>query len=125
MASPGGAATPGLRLRPWLARLSFALAFLAIAVVVAFAEWKSLVMFALGLAAAVVSLTSAFFVLSRRGVLRWLALAVFAAMPVTVLVIYAFAGLLWVAAVSAAGWLLAGLTARGGAGRGQGGLAHA
>ena len=107
-----GATIPGKRWRPWLARLSFALAFLAVAVVAAFAEWKSLVMFALGLVAAAVSLTSAFFVLSRRGVLRWLALAVFAAAPVAVLVIYAFAGLLWVAAVSAAAWLLASVTAR-------------
>lgn len=103
---------PARGLRPWLARLSFALAFVAIAVVAAFAEWKSLVMFAIGLAAAVVSVTAAFFVLSRRGVLRWLALAVFAAMPVTVLVIFAFAGLLWVAAVAAGAWLLAGVTAR-------------
>jgi diacylglycerol kinase family enzyme len=107
-----GATVLGTRWRPWLARLSFALAFLAVAVVAAFAEWKSLVMFALGLVAAAISLTSAFFVLSRRGVLRWLALGVFVAMPVTVLVIYAFAGLLWVAAVSAAAWLLAGVTAR-------------
>jgi diacylglycerol kinase family enzyme len=107
-----GATVPGQRLRPWLARLSFALAFLAVAVVLAFAEWKSLILFAVGLAAAAVSLTSAFFVLSRRGVLRWLALAVFAAAPVTVLVVYAFANLLWVAAVSAAAWLLAGVTAR-------------
>jgi diacylglycerol kinase family enzyme len=107
-----GATIPGKRLRPWLARLSFLLAFVAVAVVLAFAEWKSLVMFAIGLAAAVVSLTSAFFVLSRRGVLRWLALALFAAAPITVLVIYAFANLLWVAAVSAAAWLLAGVTAR-------------
>jgi diacylglycerol kinase family enzyme len=99
-------------LRPWLARLSFALAFIAVAVVVAFAEWKSLVMFAIGVVAAVVSVTAAFFVLSRRGVLRWLALAVFVAMPVAVLVIYAFAGLLWVAAVAAVAWLLAGVTAR-------------
>jgi diacylglycerol kinase family enzyme len=99
-------------LRRWLARLSFALAFIAVAVVLAFADWRGLVMFAIGLAAAVVSLTSAFFVLSRRGVLRWLALAVFAAAPVTVLVVYAFANLLWVAAVSAAAWLLAGVTAR-------------
>ncbi len=107
-----GATSPGKRLRSWLARLSFALAFLAVAVVAAFAEWKSLVMFAIGLAAAAVSLTAAFFVLSRRGVLRWLALAVFVAAPVAVLVIYAFANLLWVAAVSAAAWLLAGVTAR-------------
>ena len=112
LAAPPGATIPGERWRPWLARLSFLLAFLAIAVVAAFAEWKSLVMLAVGLAAAAVSLTSAFFVLSRRGVLRWLALAVFAAAPVTVLVIYAFANLLWVAAVAAAAWLLAGVTAR-------------
>ena len=93
--------------------------------VLAFADWKSLVMFAVGLAAAAVSLTAAFFVLSRRGVLRWLALAVFAAAPVTVLVIYAFANLLWVAAASAAAWLLAGVTARAALARGQGGLADA
>lgn len=99
--------------QPWLARLSFALAFLAIAVVAVFAEWRSLVMLAVGLAAAAVSLTAAFVVLSRRGVLRWLALAVFVAMPVLVLVIFAFAGLLWVAAVAAAAWWLAGLAARG------------
>ena len=99
-------------MRPWLARLSFVLGFVAIAVVVAFAEWKSLVLFAIGLAAAAVTLTAAFFALSRRGVLRWLALAVFAATPVTVLVIYAFADLLWVAAVSAGAWLLAGVTGR-------------
>jgi diacylglycerol kinase family enzyme len=103
---------PGEQLRPWLARLSFVLAFLAVAVVLAFADWRGLVMFAIGLVAVVISLTAAFFVLSRRGVLRWLALAVFAATPVAVLVIFAFANLLVVAAVSAAAWLLAGLTAR-------------
>ena len=107
-----GATIPGERWRPWLARLSFLLAFVAVAVVAAFAEWKSLAMFAIGLAAAAVSLTAAYFVLSRRGVLRWVALAVFVAAPVTVLVVYAFAGLLWLAAVSAAAWLLAGVTAR-------------
>jgi diacylglycerol kinase family enzyme len=107
-----GATASGRSVRPWLARLSFVLAFVAIAVVVAFAEWKSLVMFAIGVVAAAISLTAAFFVLSRRGVLRWLALVVFAVAPITVLVIYAFANLLWVAAVGAGGWLLAGVTAR-------------
>jgi peptidoglycan/LPS O-acetylase OafA/YrhL len=71
-----GATIRSKRLRPWLARLSFALAFLAVAVVLVFADWRGLVMFAVGLAAAAASLTAAFFVLSRRGVLRWLALAV-------------------------------------------------
>jgi len=100
------------RVRPWLARLSFALAFLAVAVVLAFADWRGLVMFAVGLATAAASLTAAFFVLSRRGVLRCLALAVLIVLPVAVLVIFALAGLLWVAAVSAAAWLLAGVTGR-------------
>jgi diacylglycerol kinase family enzyme len=44
--------------------------------------------------------------------LRWLALAVFVLTPVTVIVVYAFRNLLWVAIVAAAAWLLAGLTAR-------------
>jgi hypothetical protein len=44
LADAPGATIPGKRLRPWLARLSFVLAFLAVAVVAAFAEWKSLVL---------------------------------------------------------------------------------
>jgi predicted polyphosphate/ATP-dependent NAD kinase len=102
----------GKRSQRWLARLSFALAFLAVAVVVIFAELWSIAMLAVGLVAAAVSLASAFLALSRRGVLRWVSLAVFVLAPVTVIVVYAIAGLLWVAAVSAAGWLLAGVTAR-------------
>jgi diacylglycerol kinase family enzyme len=65
-----------------------------------------------GVAAAVVTLAAAYVFLSRRGVLRWLALAVFVLTPVTVIVVYAFRNLLWVAIVAAAAWLLAGLTAR-------------
>jgi len=107
-----GAAARGTRSQRWLARLSFALAFLAIAVLVAIAGWKSVAMVAVGLAAAAVSLAAAFVVLSRRGFLRWLALAVFVLTPVAVLVVYAFAALLWVAAVAAACWYLAGVTAR-------------
>jgi hypothetical protein len=107
-----GTALQATRSQRWLARLSFVLAFLAVAVVVAFAGLKSVEMLGVGLAAAAVSLATAFLVLSRRGVLRWLALVVFVLAPITVIVVYAFAGLLWLAAVSAAGWLLAGLTAR-------------
>jgi diacylglycerol kinase family enzyme len=107
-----GTALQATRSQRWLARLSFALAFLAVAVVVAFAGLKSVAMLGVGLAAAAVSLAAAFLVLSRRGVLRWLSLAVFVLAPITVIIVYAFAGVLWLAAVSAAGWLLAGLTAR-------------
>jgi diacylglycerol kinase family enzyme len=101
--------TPGQR---WLARLSFVLAGAAIVILAVFAELKSLAMFATGLAAAVVSLATAYFFLSRRGILRWLALAVFVPAPIAVIVVFAFRGVLWVAIVSAAVWLLASITAR-------------
>jgi diacylglycerol kinase family enzyme len=67
---------------------------------------------ATGVIAAAVSLAAAYVFLSRRGLIRWLALAVFAAAPAAVIVIYAFTDLLWVALVSAAAWLAASITAR-------------
>jgi diacylglycerol kinase family enzyme len=69
-------------------------------------------MLAVGLAAAAVSLAAAFWFLSRRGTLRWLSLALFLLAPATVIAVYALNSLLWVALAGAAGWLLAGLTAR-------------
>jgi diacylglycerol kinase family enzyme len=101
--------TPAQR---WLARLSFVLAGLAIVILVLFAELKSLAMFAVGLVAAVVSVTAAFFFLSRRGIVRWLALGLFVLVPIAVIVVFAVGGVLWVAIVSAGVWLLAGVTAR-------------
>ncbi|HJZ27509.1 MAG TPA: diacylglycerol kinase family protein, partial [Streptosporangiaceae bacterium] len=101
--------TPAQR---WLARLSFVLAALAIVIPLAFAGLKSLAMVAVGLAAAVVSLASAYVFLSRRGTLRWLSLAVFVLAPVAVIAVYAFRDLLWVAIAAAAAWLLASMTAR-------------
>ncbi len=102
----------GASAQRWLARLSFVLAGLAVVIVVVFAGLKSVAMLAVGVAAAVVSLAAGYVFLSRRGVLRWLALAVFALAPVAVMVVYAFRDLLWVAIVAAAAWLLAGGTAR-------------
>jgi hypothetical protein len=96
----------------WLARLSFVLAGLAIAILVIFAGLKSLAMLAVGVAAAVVSLAAAYFFLSRRGIWRWASLAVFVLVPIAVIVVYASRDLLWVAIVSAAAWLLASMTAR-------------
>jgi diacylglycerol kinase family enzyme len=103
---------PGTPAQRWLARLSFALAGLAIAILLIFAGLKSLAMLAVGLAAAVVSLAAAYFFLSRRGIWRWLSLAVFVLAPVAVMVVYAFRDLLWVAILSAAVWALASMTAR-------------
>jgi diacylglycerol kinase family enzyme len=101
--------TPAQR---WLARLSFVLAGLAIAILVIFAGLKSLAMLAVGLVAVVVSLAAAYVFLSRRGVPRWLSLAVFILVPIAVIVVYSFKDLLWIAIVSAAVWALASMTAR-------------
>ena len=103
---------PGSRSAQWLARLSFALIFSAVAVVAVGAGLKSLAMLAVGLAAAAVSLVSAFWFMSHRGMLRWLSLIVFVAAPVAVIVVYALHSLLWVALAAAAGWLLAVTAAR-------------
>jgi hypothetical protein len=117
----------GLKSAPaqrWLARLSFVLAGLAIVIPVLFAGLNSLAMVAVGPTAAVVSLAAAYLFLSRRGILRWLSLAVFVLAPVAVIVVYAFRDLLWVANGGR------GLVARvhdraAGAGRGPSGLADA
>jgi diacylglycerol kinase family enzyme len=69
-------------------------------------------MLAVGLAAAVASLASAYVFLSRRGLWRWLSLAVFIVVPIAVILVYAFRDLLWIAVVSAAVWLLGSMTAR-------------
>ena len=101
--------TPAQR---WLARLSFVLVAAAIVILLLFAGLRSLAMLAVGGAAAVVSLVAAFFFLSRRGIWRWLSLAVFVLAPIAVIVVFAFRGVLWVAIASAAAWLLASVIAR-------------
>jgi diacylglycerol kinase family enzyme len=107
-----GLSPPGTRSQHWLARLSFVLAGLAIVLLLVFAGLKSFAMLAVAVVAAVVSLAAAYVFLSRRGVLRWLALAVFVLVPIAVIVVYAFKDLLWVALLSAGVWLLASMTAR-------------
>ena len=82
-------------------------------------------MLAVGLAAAVVSLAAAYFFLSRRGILRWLSLAVFVLAPIAVIAVFAFGGVLWVAIVSAARLAAREHDRAPGADRGAGGLAHA
>ena len=100
------------RSQRWLARLSLVLAGAAVVVLGVFAGLRSIAMLAVGLAGAVVSLAAAYFFLTQRGLRRWVSLAAFILAPITVLVVFAVAGLLWVGAVAAAVWLLAGVTAR-------------
>ena len=118
-AAQTGDGVRGDRVQHWLARLSFLLAALAVVVLLVFAGLRSVAMLGVGLGAAVVSLAAAYSALSHRAPWRWLALAAFAAAPVAVIIIYAFAGLLWVALVSAALWLLAETTARSALAMGQ------
>ncbi|HEY2080712.1 MAG TPA: diacylglycerol kinase family protein [Streptosporangiaceae bacterium] len=106
------AVTPATRPQRWLARLSFLLAAVAAAIPPVFAGLTSIAMLGLGLGAAAVTLAAAYVFLSRRGVWRWLSLGVCVAAPIAVIVVYAFAALLWVAVASAAAWLFAGVTAR-------------
>jgi len=117
MCGPATAVTPesspeGTRSQRWLARLTFLLAGVAIVILVVFAGLNSVVVLAVGLAAAAVSLAAAFLFLSQRGIRRWLSLAVFVLAPIAAIVVYAFRDLLWVAVASAAAWLLATVTAR-------------
>jgi len=98
--------------RRWLARLSFGFGCLAVVILAVFAGLWSIAMLAVGLGGAVLSAAAAFLFLSQRGLRRWLSLAAFVLAPVAVIAVYAYAGLLWVAAASAAAWVLAGATAR-------------
>lgn len=100
------------RARRWLARLSLLLALAAVLVLIVFAGLRSLGMLGVGVASAAVSLAAAFTFLATRGIRRWLAAAVLIASPVAALAIFVWRGLLWVAAASAAGWLLSAVAAR-------------
>src|SRR5580704_1665265 len=93
------------RAQNWLARLSFVLAGLAVAILVVFAGLKSVAILGVGLAVAAASLAAAFGFLSRRGAWRWLSLAVLVVAPIAVIVILALVNLLWVEAGWAAAWL--------------------
>jgi diacylglycerol kinase family enzyme len=107
--SPGHQET---RSRTWLARLSLLLAALAAVILVVFAGLKSFIMLAVALAGAVVTLTAAYYFLSRRGVVRWVSAVVAVLAPIAVIVAHALAGVLWVAILAVAVWLLAGAAAR-------------
>jgi diacylglycerol kinase family enzyme len=106
------AAFPATRSGRWLARLSLLLVAAAVAIPAVFAGLASIAMLGVGLGAAAVTLAALYLFLSRRGMLRWLSLVVCVAAPIAVIVVFAFATLLWVALASAAAWLCAGVTAR-------------
>ena len=93
-AAPGGQAGVTLGQRR-LARLAFAAAFAAVAVVLLTGALRSLTALLVGFAGLAAGCAAAWWFLAHRGAVRWLAGAVLIAAPVAVIVVYVAAGLVW------------------------------
>jgi hypothetical protein len=96
----GRASAPVSRGQRWLARLAFAAAIAAVVVLLLFGGLKSITALLLGFAGLVVTCAAAWWFLANRGIVRWLALVVLVAAPVSVFVVYVVAGLLWEVALA-------------------------
>ncbi|WP_425837014.1 diacylglycerol/lipid kinase family protein [Streptomyces fractus] len=96
----------------WLARASLAAAAAAVLVLAAFAGVRTFALLGAGILGTAVTAAAVWWVLSRRGPARYLALLLALAAPVLVLVAYARAHLVWVVLVSVGLWLLAAGTGR-------------
>ena len=107
-----GAVVRPTRAQVWLARSAFGAAFAAVAVLVGFAGLRSLAMVLVGVVGVVVFVAAAYWFLARRGVLRWAAAVVAVAAPIVVLVLYLRAQLVWVALLSLAFAVRAGMAGR-------------
>lgn len=101
------------RLAPrWTARLALVAGTAAVVVLLLFAGFRSLLLVGVGLAGLVTAAAGLWWALARTGPARALAAVLACAGPVAVVVLYAVAGLLWVALVSLALWVLAGVCGR-------------
>jgi diacylglycerol kinase family enzyme len=90
----------------WLARLALLTAAAAAVLVLAVAGLRgSLGLLLVGFVGTAVGLAGAWWFLTHRGLLRWLAAVVVVLGPLTVAVLYARAGLIWVVIVFALLWL--------------------
>ncbi|MFH8487411.1 diacylglycerol/lipid kinase family protein [Streptomyces longisporoflavus] len=98
---------PTMRGQRWLARASLASAAAAILVLAVFAGFRTFALLGVGLAGLAVTAAAVWWILSRRGLPRMLAVLLALAAPTWVLVEYTRARLTWVVLVSAALWLLA------------------
>jgi diacylglycerol kinase family enzyme len=97
-----GAPPPATRGQRWLARLAFAAAFAAVAVVLLSGALRSAAALLAGFAGLAITCAAAWWFLANRGVVRWLACAVLVAAPVAVIVVYVATRLLWEIALSVA-----------------------
>jgi diacylglycerol kinase family enzyme len=99
-----------VRSRRWWARGSLALVAAALLLLLAFAGEGGLWLVVFTAVAAAVVAASLFWFLLHRGPVRWLAVALAVATPVTLLVVFVANGLLWVAVLGAV-LLVAGVAA--------------
>ncbi|MEV7244792.1 diacylglycerol kinase family protein [Streptomyces sp. NPDC093248] len=93
--------------RRWTARLALVAGVAAVAVLLAFAGPGSILLVLVGLAGTVLTAAGVWWLLSRTGWVRSLAVVLVVAVPLAVLALYAAAGLLWVVLVSLGLWALA------------------
>ncbi|MFF8475415.1 diacylglycerol/lipid kinase family protein [Streptomyces sp. NPDC015414] len=93
--------------RRWTARLALVAGVAAVAVLPAFAGPGSILLVLVGLAGTVLTAAGVWWLLSRTGWVRSLAVVLVVAAPLAVLALYAAAGLLWVVLVSLGLWALA------------------
>lgn len=101
-------ATAGNRSRRWLARLAFLTAAAAVVLALAVAGLRAGVGLVLvGVAGLVVGLAGAWWFVTHRGLVRWLAGLVVVLAPVTVVVLYVQARLVWLVVLCGLLWLVA------------------
>ncbi len=101
-----------LRLRRWLARLSFLLMAGAIAVLVVFSDRRGIGMVVTGAAGACALLAGAYWFLASRGVRRWAGLALAVLAPAAIIALAVSRNVLWVALTGVAGLVAAVACAR-------------
>ncbi|WP_239335431.1 diacylglycerol kinase family protein [Frankia sp. CiP3] len=111
-APPGSSASSVTTAQRWLARVALAAAVAAAAVLVGFARIASVLLVGVALVALAVTAAGIWWLLTTRGVRRLLSLLLVVAVPVAVMVLYAWVGLIWVVLVSSALWALAVSTGR-------------
>ena len=98
--------------RRWLARAAFALMIAAAVLLLVAAGWRTLTILLLSALGVLAMLAGAYWFLSNRGVLRWLALALVIAALAGLLVLFAWHHLIWVAIAAVGAVLLAGVLGR-------------
>jgi diacylglycerol kinase family enzyme len=95
-------AAPVRRSARWLARLAFVALLGAVVVLIAAGALLSLTALALGAAGLALFCAAAWWFLTHRGVVRWLAVIVLVAAPAGVITAYVWASLLWEIALAGA-----------------------